>query len=459
MLINLSPAATNAFLREAYEIAKQRVAARAMSTRRREFRGAMEAIRSDRAPEIMLAGPAGTGKSLGVLDHINALCWEYPGIRVLIVRKVRADIAFSALVTFENHVLGPDNPICRGVMPENRRVYRYPNGSEIVIGGLDRVTSVMSQEYDVIYVQEAVEVSEAEWEALSSRLRNGVLPWQQMLGDTNPDAPDHWIQKRETLKVYYTVHKDNPAYWDAQRGDWTQAGVDYVQTRLAALTGLRRARLYEGKWVMAEGAVYPQWDTGVHVIDRFEIPKAWRRIRMIDFGYTNPFVCLWVALDEDDRMYLYREIYKTQTLVEDHARRITELSAGEQYEFTVADHDAEDRATLARHGITTVAAHKAVSEGIQAVSERLKPAGDGRPRLFIFRDALVDRDPLLEESKRPTCTRQEFGGYVWNDKVKREEPVKADDHGLDALRYGVMALTKPHAKPISIVAKNVHGRR
>jgi len=139
--------------------------------------------------------------------------------------------------------------------------------------------------------------------------------------------------------------------------------------------------------------------------------------------------CQWWAIDPDGRMYMYREIYKTQTLVEDHAARIKDLSAGERYQYTVADHDAEDRATLARHGIATVAANKKVLAGIQAVSERLTPAGDGKPRLFLFRNALVDRDMNLEAGKQPVRTEDEFGGYVWNDKVRKEEPVKQDDHG------------------------------
>jgi predicted transcriptional regulator len=41
----------------------------------------------------------------------------------------------------------------------------------------------------------------------------------------------------------------------------------------------------------------------------------------VDFGYTNPFVMQWWAEDPDGRLYLYREIYRTRRLVEDHAKR------------------------------------------------------------------------------------------------------------------------------------------
>jgi phage terminase large subunit len=144
-------------------------------------------------------------------------------------------------------------------------------------------------------------------------------------------------------------------------------------------------------------------------------------------------------------MYLYRELYVTQTLVEDLAAEVLRLSARERHiEATVCDHDAEDRATLERHGVPTVAAVKDVSPGIQAVKARLRRAGDGRPRLFVLQDALVRTDPRLVERKRPTCTVEEFPAYVWpkarDGALVKEQPVKDNDHGLDALRYGVMYL-------------------
>jgi phage terminase large subunit len=187
--------------------------------------------------------------------------------------------------------------------------------------------------------------------------------------------------------------------------------------------------------------VYDNYDPTIHLIDRFPIPAGWRRFRVVDFGYTNPFVCQWWALDDDGRLYRYRELYATQRLVSDHAGDISRLSAGESYVATVADHDAEDRATLHAAGIPTVPAYKSVTVGIQAVQDRLRPAGDGKPRLFLLRDSLVSRDERLVEAKKPLCTEQEIDGYVWtktaDGRPVKEEPVKVDDHGVDAMRYAV----------------------
>ncbi|GAG52456.1 unnamed protein product, partial [marine sediment metagenome] len=170
------------------------------------------------------------------------------------------------------------------------------------------------------------------------------------------------------------------------------------------------------------------------------------RFRTIDFGYTNPLVCQWWAADNDGRAYLYRELYRTQTLVEDHAQTINDLTGGENIENTVADHDAEDRATLRRYDIVTAPADKAISTGIECVAARLRVQPDGKPRLFIMRDSLVGRDQRLFDTGKPWCTTQEFDGYVYpksqDGKPVKEIPVQVDDHGLDCVRYGMMWLDR-----------------
>lgn len=318
----------------------------------------------------------------------------------------------------------------------------------MVVGGLDKPGKVMSTEYDLIYVQEAIELYENDWEALTTRLRNGVVPFQQIIADTNPDRPTHWLKQRVdrgATVMLESRHEDNPTLWDRTENRWLAQGHAYI-SKLDRLTGARKPRLRHGKWVQSEGVVYEDWDRQVHIIDPFAIPPSWRRIRAIDFGYANPFVCLWIAIDDDCRMYVYRELYHTKRTVKVHAAQINALSEGESYDFNVADHDAEDRATLLENGIATVHARKDVSPGIEAVQERLKDAGDGRRRLYVFRNCLVERDPSLVEAKKPCSVLEEFDSYSWpkapDGKAVEEAPEKLYDHGLDALRYATMSIDR-----------------
>ena len=414
--------------------------------------GAIETMFYDHAPELIVSGPADTGKSRGILERMYLLASKYPRSRMLMTRKTRASLTESAMVTFERYVVPDHSPVLQGPQREQRHAYRFPNGSEIVTGGLGddkEKTRIMSTEYDLIYVQEAREISESEWEELSTRCsgRAGNMPWHQLLGDTNPDASSHWIKQRHSrgqLKLLEARHADNPAI---------------TPERLAvldALTGVRYKRLRLGLWVAAEGVIYDGYDPAVH-LGNWSIGTDWDRWLSIDFGFTNPFVCQWWARDPDGRLYRYREIYQTQTLVEDHAHRIRELSAGETIHAIVCDHDAEDRATLERHlrctcvdwpavELGTTAARKDVSPGIQLVAARLRRAGDGQPRLRYCQAARVERDTALAEHKLPTCTEEEFESYVWDKAQAKlnpdgtalaDAPLKLNDHGMDATRYMV----------------------
>lgn len=393
--------------------------------------GASLDLMYDRAPELLLEGPAGTGKTRAVLTKLLLLCEKYPDIRVLIVRKTRESCTESLLVEWEGRVLPPDCYLTRtGGDRARRQRYRFANGSEMIVGGMDKSSKVLSTQYDVIFAEEATELTEDDWETLTTRNRNNVMPYQQMIASCNPGPPTHWLNQRANrgaMRRLLSRHVDNPSVTPA-----------YLAT-LERLTGVRRKRLYEGVWAAAEGMVYEEWDATAHLVDRFAIPAEWQRFRVVDFGYTNPFVCQWWAVDGDGRLYRYRELYRTQTLVADHAAEIARLSQGEVYTATVADHDAEDRATLHAAGIPTIPAYKSVTVGIQAVQDRLRPAGDGRPRLFLLRDSLVSRDERLVEAKLPLCTEQEIDGYIWQKSADgrpvKEEPVKVNDHGCDAMRY------------------------
>lgn len=423
---------------------------------RYQFRGANAELATRTDPEIVLSGPAGTGKSVAVLHRVFDLAVRHPGMRALLVRKTAVSLTGSALVTWREKVI--PTSLAAGAVdfyggsPQEPPQYRLWNGSRIMIGGLDNPTKVMSTEYDIIFAQEAIELTEADWESLNSRLRNGVVPHMQLLGDTNPDTPTHWLRERANrgaVAMLESRHEDNPAYF-TPTGQLTPAGVDYM-ARLDRLTGVRYARLRKGLWVAAEGMIYDGFDPAVHVIPRFDIPPDWPRYWSIDFGYTNPFVCQFWCEDPDGRLIMYREIYRTQRLVADHAAHIlslvTDPATGEWLEpkpqRVVCDHDAEGRAQLRRHlHLPLRPADKSVLTGIEAMTRRLRPAGDGHPRMLFMEGALVERDPDLDEAKVPCSTVEEITGYVWapgpDGKPAKEEPLKLHDHGMDCGRYMAM---------------------
>jgi phage terminase large subunit len=420
-------------------------------------RGAMLQFFEMHDREILLDGPAGTGKSRGCLEKVNYICEKYKGARTCMVRKTRKSLTQSAMVTYEQRVLyRPDYIPFHGGDQE----YRYPNGSILAVAGLDNPSKLYSSDWDLIYIQQAEELTEDDWQSTLRGLRNWKLAYQQLIGDCNPSAPSHWIRSRAAtgaLKMLATKHEDNPELWDEKAQAWSERGRQYLSI-LDGYTGVLYKRLRLGLWAAAEGMVYEDvWDRGTHVVPRFEIPREWPRYWAVDFGYTNPFAWAAYAEDPDGRLYLYKEIYQTKKTVAEHCKRILEFTNQDpKPRAVVCDHDAEDRATLEREtGLRTHGAWKAVSAGIQAMHERLKPAGDGKPRLFYLENSVIDIDRELLERHEPTSSEAEYEVYVWdtsNNRKRGEEPVKKYDHGKDRDRYLVTYVdqTWKHSKPLSV---------
>lgn len=411
-----------------------------------------------RQAEVLFAGPAGTGKSRACLEKLHMMCLVNPGMRALICRKTLASLGSTALVTFEQHVakehLANGDLKWFGGSPKEAACYKYRNGSVIVVGGMDKAMKIMSSEYDLVYVQEATELLESDWEAITTRLRNGKVSFQQLMADANPDVPTHWLKLRcdnGKTQMIRSRHEDNPTLFNPKTGMVTEVGRAYIG-KLDALTGVRYMRLRKGVWCAAEGLVYEEFDPAIHIHKRIMVPPiSWTRYITVDFGYTNPMVVQFWAEDEDGRLYLYKELYATKTTVDSMAPKIKEamnLKREPRPRAIICDHDAEGRAVLERElGMSTVAAKKSVEDGIQAVKRRmLLNEADGKPRIYLCQDALVERDKALADSKKPTCALEEIVGYIWDrgtvqaqagGKPPKEHPVKENDHAMDALRYMV----------------------
>jgi hypothetical protein len=410
--------------------------------------------------ETLLVGPAETGKTWSSIHYLDTLLWWFAGAHAFIARKTYNALIGSALRTY-TRILGPGSPV-KAFGGQRPQWFDYPNGSRCSIVGLDNPGKTLSAEYDFGFVNQAEEITLEDWETLSTRLtgRGAVAPFTRLFGDANPGPPTHWILHRKSLLRLESRHVDNPTLY-------TRDGLLTVQGRrsmtiLYNLTGVRKQRLLFGRWVAAEGVVYDAWDgadreRGGNVVRSMpEGWTSWRKIRSIDFGYHNPFVCQWWAISPDGDMYLYRELYVTHRTVskivrgvphpskrgEWLARGIAFYSQGEKYEATVCDHDAEDRATLAEEGINTAPALKSVERGIKATADRIGRDDRGRRRLFVYVGAPVEPpDEWLLDNKQPTSTIQEFDLYVWpkghDGKPVKDEPVKEYDHGMDAMRYAV----------------------
>lgn len=403
--------------------------------------GSAKQLLECRDREVMFSGPANTGKTRALLEKANAVALKYPGANILALRRTRISMAESVLRTYERDVI-PGLGVVFGLIDRRyRHEYRYPNGSRIVVGGLDKVESYLSSEWDLILVFEAIEITVHDWETLMSRQGrgSGVMPYTQIIGDTNPGSQGHWIYQRwlaGQLTIIWGSHKDNPTVTTAYLED------------LQRLSGARYRRLYLGEWVGSEGLVYSEFDPSRHVVT--EMPEGWRSWRKfcaIDFGFTNPFVCLWFAVGPDEVYYVYRELRRVQTSIIDLAQQVRTYNDEDGVTQVYADPaQAQERDLMIQAGVYTDPAPKDVLPGIEHVQSLLKT-----DRLYLLNGASVKDDPLLVERRAPLTTIEELGSYMWEeakgDRQAKEQPHKRDDHGPDALRYGLFG-DKNHGLPV-----------
>lgn len=447
-------------------------------------RGGCKEVFENQAEEVLISGPAGTGKSRACLEKLHMVCLLTPNVRALILRKTLTSLGSTALVTWRNYVIKESlvtgYVVYYGGSQQEAAQYRYKNGSTVTIGGLDKPTRIMSSEYDIVYVQEATEITLEDLEMIKTRLRNWQISFQQLLMDCNPAGDKHWLKLRANNGITVLIesrHEDNPRLFDYDEATSvhtvTKAGAKYIGI-LDNLTGVRHKRLRLGLWVSAEGIVYEEFDPAIHVLPweyddegkRLPLPDEWPRYWVIDFGLVNPFVLKCYAEGPDGELYAYREIYMTQRTVAEHVEKIMSivrpeitvtwydhLNRVERSETkrewiepkptaVICDHDAEGRRTFEKaSGLGTQAAIKWVSDGIDLHKMRLKPGPDGYPRFYYMEDILVERDEDLAQALLPVTSVDEYPAYQWEvgaDGRKKEQPLKKDDHGVDTDRYMTM---------------------
>lgn len=384
---------------------------------------------------VFFDGGARSGKTDITLLWLAKEAAQRPGARILLARK-HLDHARTTLYNLSlKKLLGG----VRGWHWADATLeLRHNNGSLMRCAGLDndeRVDKILGDEYLHIFINEATQITWKTLQTVLTRLAQPIAAPHKLILDCNPKSQRHWLH---TAGIMHNNPETLTPLLDADtwaRISWTPYDNPHLPpdaiAALESLTGAQRRRMLDGQWCDNEGAVYEEFDEDTHLW-RGPLPAGWERFSTvcgIDFGYTNPFVHLWGVLDPDGRLIIIREHYQARKTVQEHAQIIT--AAGiKKPQWTVADHDAEDRATLHAAGIPTLAAIKDISRGISAVKERLKIQPDGRQRLYIH------------ESCKETIA--EFYDYVWappkEGRNAKEEPVKDRDHAMDALRYIVAQL-------------------
>jgi hypothetical protein len=429
------------------------------------FRGAGLEVQSYRRPEFILAGPSETGKTWSTLWLLDSLLKETPGAQAGLVRKVAADIVPTVLVTYKR-VIQQSKSGALAYGGEKPEWFDYPNGAKLYIGGMDRPGKVLSGERDFIYVNQAEELTLDDWETLTTRTtgRGAVTATPMLFGDCNPGPEDHWILKREALKVFYSKHEDNPSLFD-RRGRLTEQGKRSMAA-LDALTGIRKARLRYGKWVGAEGLFFEEWDEDLHTCEPFEIPKDWPVWGALDYGFSHPTAFGLFTEDNDGCIYLIGEHVQHKWLAVQHCKAIRRLAEKLNIDWhrvnqIVAGHDvfqqrgSQDGKTIADQYSEALDPEtgKFIGFGMEkATIDRITGAQELLARLGNASVGIKPTFKIFSTCRRAisTMTRMVCDPSDPEDVKKQNADVNGEggDDPYDMARYGVMVKkSKPARRP------------
>lgn len=271
------------------------------------------------------------------------------------------------------------------------------------------------------YGDEVVTWAEDVFTMLKSRLDK---PYSRFDGTCNPGGPNHWFYKflQSDADIYlqnYTLD-DNPFLAPSVR--------DAIKREHAGTVFYDRYVL--GRWVAAEGAIYPMFAAHKHVSDK---PPAMRMEWIAaDIGHTNPTAFLRLGVGQDGLLWVLDEYYddgkvtgaKSPRRYADDMVRFASQSTRKP-DCVVVDPAAEGFILQLREQAPSLRirhAHNAVLEGIQLVAS-------------AFDAGLIRIHP------RCKCLIDELHGYAWDPNAQErgeDKPIKQNDHACDALRYGMM---------------------
>ena len=407
-----------------------------------------------RARHTAYGGARGGGKSWAMRRKFILLALRYPGLNLLL-RRTLPELRENHLIPMQRELYG------FAVYNSAERVFRFPNGSRIKLGYCDTMQDVyqyQGQEYAVIGLEEATHFTEEQMRFLTTCNRTTRKDFSpRMYYTCNPGNVGHaWVKRLFIDRLY--AENENPndyLFIPARIYDnkvLLDADPNYIRQLEALPEELRRAHL-DGDWDVHAGQYFREFSRDRHVIEPFEIPSWWRRFRSMDWGYNDPCCVLWHAVDGENRVYTYRELYVRETRAGEVASMVLELSRGESISYTVASPDMWQKrgAVLSGAGgfegetlaelftssrLSLTPADNSRVPGWNRVRDFLAVAPDGRPNWLCFSDCrnLIRQLPALQF-----------------DQHNREDAADGDDHAPEALRYALMS--RPHAGKQPIIRK------
>ena len=205
---------------------------------------------------------------------------------------------------------------------------------------------------------------------------------------------------------------------------------------LASLPEAQRKQFLEGDWDAYEDSAFPEFSKITHVVEPFEIPKGWYKFRSADWGYSSPACVLWFAVDYNNNLWIYRELYTSKVTADNFAYKVLVLEDGEYIHYGVLD-----ASTWAKRGdIGPSIAETMIQSGCRWRPSDRTPKSRISGKLEIHKRLKINnKEPGIRVFKNCNNLIRTLSTLPTDDKNPEDVDTNAEDHAYDALRYGCMS--------------------
>lgn len=369
----------------------------------------------DMTRHLMIMGSAGSGKTIFASIKVILYALQYPNARIGVFRQTLPSLRETAWreireLLEEYHIEFEEN--------KSNGIITLSNGSTISFTPTDDDKKLRSLNLDFVYIEQCEEISEEAFIELDLRIRNDIAKRYggQMLIVVQPSNKTHWL-----YRLFYQEKVNDPDYKKIHFSYLENPFLPEEQAKV--YEGLRETN-YErylthtkGEWISSSKQIFTNnWTVG---FDRSYFDYY---VGGVDYGWNNPS-CFLLCGVYDDEFFVLGEVYKAEMKTEEFLSRIEELLAS--YDLSYSD-------------ISSVFADAADPEKIQYFCDvglnTYPSVKDVKAKIDTTRETRIH----IKES----CVNliREMPMYEWKknkDGELLEEPVKKNDHAVDALCYAV----------------------
>ncbi len=296
---------------------------------------------------VAYGGARGGGKSWAARIKIILLSLNYPGIQILLLRRTYPQLK-------ENHII----PLLKllkdmAVYKDTDKAFLFYNGSRIKLGYCDSENDVLQyqgQSYDVIFMEEATQFTEFQFQCLTECNRSsGFLKKKfspRFYLTCNPGGVGHsWVKRLFIDKNYKNSEKKEDYTFIKSLvydNDFImENSPDYIRA-LENLPKERKKAMLYGDWGVYEGQYFTEFDENIHITEPFKIPENYRIYFTMDYG-LDMLAGYFIAVSPSGTAYVYKEIYEKNLIISKACEKILKIKGEDKVDFFLAPRDLWNR--------------------------------------------------------------------------------------------------------------------